>query len=598
MFIEYKTRKGKVIINDEEALMKFYQSYKDDIFIGFNSRNYDIHIFKGLLLGMDAGYINDKLIIQGKKGWEVVREGYKIPLNNFDIMPNPPISLKTLEGFMGSMIKESSVPFDLDRWLTNEEIKETIKYCLHDVKQTILVFEAKREEFESQLGLIEMFNLDMSLFNKTKAQLSAHILGAEKHENRGDEFDFIFPEVIRLDKYKYIKEWYENPENRRYVDDKGKKNKLITEIAGVEHVLGFGGIHAAIPNYYTEGIILCCDVASLYPSIMINFDFLSRNVKEPLKFKDIRDKRLSLKKIKDKKEKPLKVVINGTFGASKDQFNALFDPLMANNVCITGQLLLVDLIEKVEPYCELIQSNTDGIYMKVENRENVNKIKEVAKEWEVRTGLELEWDEYIKIYQKDVNNYLLIPEKLYDEKGKPRWKTKGVYVKKLNDLDYDLPIVNKAMVNYFVFNTPIEETINSCDELREFQKIVKLSSAYKYALKNCTFSKKKVLNEKTGKMVLKKVWNEDGEILKDKTFRVFASTKEEDKGIYKRKEGENPEKFANTPDKCFINNDDIKGKKIPNYLDKQYYIDLAQERINQFLGTDKKTKKKKEKVSK
>jgi hypothetical protein len=172
------------------------------------------------------------------------------------------------------------------------------------------------------------------------------------------------------------------------------------------------------------------------------------------------------------------------------------------------------------------------------------------------------------------------------------YKSKGAYVKKLNDLDYDLPIVNKSIVNYFVLNTPIEETINKCDELREFQKVVKLSSAYKSAYKNCTFSKKKVLNEKNGKMQNKEMWNEDGEILKDKTFRVFASTREEDGAIYKKKEDKNPEKFANTPEKAFINNDDIKGVKIPDYLDKQYYIDLARERIDQFLGVKKKKKKK------
>lgn len=593
VLVDYETKKGKVIVNDLEELRKYYNHFKNDIFVGFNSRQYDQYVFKGLLLGMDAGFINDKLILEGKKGWQVVREGNKIPFNNFDLMPNPPIGLKTLEGFMGSMIKETSVSFDLDRPLTKEEIDEVISYCIHDVKESIRVYEARTEEFESQLGLIDMFDLDMALFNKTKAQLSAFILGAEKHPDRDDEFDFIFPKTIKLDKYNYIKEWYEDPKNRTYTDEKGKKNQLITEIAGIEHVLGFGGIHAAKPNYYGEGIILCCDVASLYPSIMINYDFLSRNVKEPYKFKEIRDTRLDLKKKGDKKEKPLKIVINSTFGASKDKFNPLYDPLMANNVCIAGQLLLVDLIEKVEPYCELIQSNTDGIYMKVETREDVLKIKEAANEWEVRTGLDLDWDEHVKIYQKDVNNYILIPEKLYNDEGKPRWKTKGAYLKKLNDLDFDLPIVNEAMVNYFVHNTSIEETVNNCDDLRKFQKIVKLSSAYDYTLKNCTFSKKKVLNEATGRMKTITAWDENGEILPDKTFRVFASLREEDGGIFKKKEGKNPEKFANTPEKCFINNDNIIGLLVPDYLDKQYYINMAQERINQFLGIKPEKKKKK-----
>lgn len=258
---------------------------------------------------------------------------------------------------------------------------------------------------------------------------------------------------------------------------------------------------------------------------------------------------------------------------------------MSNSITITGQLLIVDLIEKVEPYCELIQSNTDGIYMKVDNYEMAEKVKKIAAEWEKRTRLELEWDEHVKIYQKDVNNYVLI-----DKDGK--YKSKGAYVKKLNDLDYDLPIVNKAMINYFVKGIPIEDTILPCNELREFQKIVKLKAPYKNAYKNCTFSKKKVLNEKTGKMKTEKSWDENGEILQDKTFRVFASTREEDGSIFKKKEDKNPEKFANTPEKCFIYNDNVLGITVPDYLDKHYYINLAQERIDQFLGVDKKAKKK------
>jgi hypothetical protein len=574
VFAEYGTKKGKIIINNEEELKNFYESYKDDIFIGYNCRSYDQFILKGLLLGMDAGFINDKLIAEGKKGYEVVRNAYKIPFNNFDIMPNPPVGLKTLEAFMGSKIKESSVPFDLDRPLTEEEIKETIQYCLHDVRETIKVFDAKREEFDSQLQLIEAFNLDMTQFTKTKAQLSAHILEAQKHPNRGDEFDFIFPDTLILDKYKHIKEWYENPENKRYKNDKGKKHELKVDIAGVPHVLGYGGIHGSRDKYFGEGIILCCDISSMYPSLIIEYGFMSRNVESIDKYRQIRDERLKLKALKDAKQQPLKIVLNATFGTFKDQYNAMFDPLMSNNICIAGQLLLIDLIEKVEPYCELIQSNTDGIYMKVDTQEDAKKIKEIAAEWEKRTRLELEWDEHVKIYQKDVNGYILIPEKLYDDKGKPRWKGKGGYLKKLSDVDYDLPIVNKALVNHLVFGTPIQETINNCNELREFQKVVKVSSLFLYGLHG-------------------------EQRLNDRVLRVFADKREEAQGVFKVKRKTNkegvtqdvPEKIAGTPERCFINNEDIKGVTIPDYLDKDYYIELAQSRLNDILGISNKKKK-------
>lgn len=308
----------------------------------------------------------------------------------------------------------------------------------------------------------------------------------------------------------------------------------------------------------------------MYPSIMINYGFLSRNVKNPSKFKEIRDTRLELKAKGDKREKSLKLAINATYGSSKDKFNALYDPRQANNVCIAGQLFLVDLIEKIESYCTLLQSNTDGIFVKVEKEDDIELIQSIAKEWEERTGLVLEWEQYKKIYQKDVNNYILIPEKLYDDKGEPRWKTKGAYIKKLSEIDYDLPIVNKALINYFVHGTPVEKTINACDDLIEFQKITKVSNKYLYAM----------LGE---------------EKLPEKVNRVFADKKLNAPGIfkvkYKEKDGvwQNvPEKIALTPERCFVDNDDIRCKKIPEYLDKDWYIDLANKRLNDFLGIKKK----------
>ncbi|MCY8856425.1 DNA polymerase domain-containing protein [Bacillus atrophaeus] len=553
VLIDYDTKKGKVIVDDLDELKRFYNLFKDDIWIGYNSRMYDQYILKGILLGMNPYYISSRIINDNVKGFNVVREGYKIPLNNFDITTGFH-SLKQLEGFMGSRIKESSVPFDISRALTEQEINEVVEYCIHDVKQTIEVFDNKKEEFESQLALIEAFDLNMSMFTKTKAQLSAFILGAEKQGNRGDEFELRFPDTLKIEKYKHIVDWYRDPENLDY-----SKN-LKVDVAGVPHIFAWGGLHGALPKYKDEGIILCCDVASLYPSIMIEYDYISRNVKNPLKYIEIRDTRLELKRKKDPKQAPYKIVLNSTYGAMKDQYNPLYDPLMANNVCLAGQLLLLDLIEKIEPYCKLIQSNTDGLFMKVEKESDIDLIKEVAREWETRTRLDLEWDVYEKIYQKDVNNYIIIDK---DQK----YKSKGAYVKKLNNLDYDLPIVNKAMIEYFTKDIPVEKTINECNQLREFQKISKVSNKYMYAL-----------------------YGE--ERLPEKVLRVFASNDEDAKGVFKVKTEERIEKIGNTPPRCFINNDNVIDLKVPDHLDKEYYIEIAKKRINDYLGISNRKKTK------
>ena len=52
---------------------------------------------------------------------------------------------------------------------------------------------------------------------------------------------------------------------------------------------------------------------------------------------------------------PLKIILNSTYGAMKDKYNPMYDPRQANNVCVFGQLLLLDLIEHLEGHCDLIQ---------------------------------------------------------------------------------------------------------------------------------------------------------------------------------------------------------------------------------------------------
>lgn len=565
VFIDYETREKTIILNNKQELEEYYRLHKDDIFIGYNSRGYDQWILKGILLGKDPFKINDGIIEEDKKGHQLLRNAKEVVLNNFDVA-NPMNSLKQLEGFMGSMIKESSVPFDLDRPLTEDEIQETIKYCTHDVEETIKVFEYKKEDFDSQLLLIETFDLGMDMFNKTKAQLSAHILGTVKQESIDDEFDFEFPKTLILNKYKYIQDWYRNPRNLTY------DRKLEVEVAGCHTTFAYGGVHGAKSNCFREGIILCFDVASLYPSIMINYNCLSRNVLESKKYEEIKHQRLEFKKQKDKRQAPLKIVLNSTYGILKDKNNPFYDPRMSNQVCVTGQLLLLDLVEKVEHLGEVLQMNTDGVYMYMKDMESVEKVKQIAHEWERRTMLELEFDIYAKIYQRDVNNYIIV-----DENG--HYKSKGC-VKKKSPIDYDLPIITKAIINYCVNDIPIEDTINNCDDLIEFQKIVKVSKLYKYAY----YGTVKQITEGKNKFTVR----DEGSKLPEKVLRVFASSRDDDKGVFKVKNEKKVEKIANTPDKCFIFNEDVKYEKCPDYLDRSYYIELAKEQLNDFLGLNDK----------
>lgn len=93
-------------------------------------------------------------------------------------------------------------------------------------------------------------------------------------------------------------------------------------------------------------------------------------------------------------------MINGVYGAGKDRNNPSYDPLMANLTCIFGQMFILDLIDKLEPYCRLLQTNTDGIFVLCENEEMKNKVIEITNQVGKRLKMEFEIDEYTKLIQK------------------------------------------------------------------------------------------------------------------------------------------------------------------------------------------------------
>ena len=548
VIMDTETKKYNICIDNPKALQKYYELHKNDIWVGYNSRSFDQYILKAILLDLNPFELTQHIIQLQQPAWMFSNKFNKYPLLNFDVMTDISKGLKQLEGFMGNNIKETSVPFWIDRPLTSDEIVETVKYCKSDVENTMQVFMERIQEFNSQMALIKAFNLNIKYISKTKPQLSAIILGAQK-KNYIDEFDIKIVDTIKIKKYAHIVDWYKNYSNRDY------KKYLKIEIAGVKHVFGWGGLHGAKEKYINEGIFINSDVGSFYPSLMIEYDFLSRNVSDKSKYKNIYDTRMDLKRRKMKKEQaPYKLVLNASYGASKDKNNNLYDPLQANNVCINGQLMLLDLIEKLESKYELIQSNTDGVMFKLNSKADIEPYKAICKEWEIRTRMTLEHDIITKVVQKDVNNYLIVMED-------GSHKSKGAYLKKLDNLDYDLPILNTALIEYFVHGTEIEDTINNCNKLIEFQKIVKVTGKYKSI-------------------------NYGGVDMQEKCIRVFASRSISDGSVMKTNSADKLEKIPNTPDRCFIDNSEIKDKRVSRKLNKNWYIEVAIKRLNDFGISD------------
>lgn len=549
--MDMTAKKTHVIINSPEELEALYKANIKEIWVGFNSRHYDQYILKAILCGFDPKKVNDYIITKGNPGWKFSSLFRQFPLWNYDVMLNTDMGLKSFEGFMGNDIKETSVPFNIDRKLTPEEIAETVKYCKHDVEQTVQVFLKRTEEFNTMMYFIKHFGLSMDYISKTKAQLAAEILGGNrKGADFDDEFQFPILDCLHLNKYKHIAEWYANPENHDYSK---KQDKQI--VAGVEHTFAWGGGHGARAKYSADGVFLIIDVTAYYPSLQKKYHFGYRVMNHPENFEFIHDSNIAYKRKGDKKARqPFKIMDNAISGQMKQKSSALYDPMSNNSICINGQLLLLDLVEHIEPYCELIQNNTDGIIVKLKDYEHdFDVLDDVVYEWEQRTGMKMDFDTYIgTIYQKDVNNYLLIDRKT------GAVKAKGGYVMKLNDLSYDLPIINKALVDYMIHGIPVRRTIMECQDLREFQLVSRISSKYTHIL----YGDKPI---------------------KEKCIRVFASNNPADPGVKKvHAVRKTTAKLTNSPEHCFIFNDDVKGVPVPDKLDRQWYIDFANKRLSDF----------------
>lgn len=552
---------GVQTIVDQKSLVEFYDSHKDWIWIGYNSNHYDSYILGAVYnwynwMSNKTLYAASQDLIETGK----TQRGGGPPEDFISYDTGDKFrSLKELEAFMGHSIEESSIPFDCDEEFTDEMKEETIRYCTHDVLETVEVLKRRIYDFMAQKSLIETFKLPKQDYRLTKAQLTAKVLKCTKHLNlKNQEWTNKILPCVQIRKYTEVLEFYRSSKNY----SEGQRKEI--EISGVPHTFALGGIHGAIKRCHRKGDLLHIDVTSYYPSIMIQHDLLTRQSKEPELFTQIYNKRVELKKAGKKQEQaPYKIILNSTFGITNQEFSKAYDPQRNHDVCINGQLMLLMLLEMLEGTCDLIQSNTDGIIVDCTGRDQ-KKVEEICHEWERLTKMGLSFEQVSEIWQKDVNNYLI----RFDN-GKE--EAKGAYVKFNSDLDNDMSIVNEAVregLRKMSFKA-IEDYIeahNKPEDLIKFQKIVKLSSKYSH------------------------VYFGGQEIKFHKCFRLFAICDGEILSKAKSQGGTH-EKYANTPESSTIVFGDLGDKNLTDIMgrtfgiesiDKQYYMDLARDRAMDF----------------
>lgn len=305
--LDLETNVYTIINDDAESLTDFYNRHKKDIWVGYNCKNYDKYILQAILNGINPKLVNDYIITSGGNGWELFRD--KLDINLYDCMIMGK-SLKQLESYFGVDIRETEVDFNLDRPLTNEELKSTIAYCESDVYNTAKVFVNNIDDFNAQLGLIKLSKSSLQDLSKTKAQLSAKMLGAKQLPVKmlREEWDYTYNQCVKDYDYKH-KDVLNFFDSLR--ESKDPKAKYEIELYGVPHTFALGGLHGARPNYIYEAdentLLIHIDVASYYPHIMVEWGMLSRAVPSVEVFKNIMDLRLKYKHEKNPLQAPLKI---------------------------------------------------------------------------------------------------------------------------------------------------------------------------------------------------------------------------------------------------------------------------------------------------
>lgn len=393
--------------------------------------------------------------------------------------------------------------------LPEKEIDSMIEYNINDVNSTEELLNRCKKDVDLRIAIEDEYKV--RVLSKDGVNIGMKILTQKYLEKTGQTWqdikDLRSPmSVIPLKDVilPFIK--YDSPILQKVLSDmkqqivspgrKGYENKFVFE--GLRYSVGVGGIHSVndpeiiIPR--EDEMLIDIDVASLYPSMLIEYEFYPKHLgKEFLEvYRQIKDERIEAKHKGDKvKNETLKLALNGLSGNLQNEHNFCYSPFAAMQIRINGQLLLLMLAEKLTQIgCRIVQANTDGLFVLLK-KSVYDQVNKICKDWEQLTRLTLEEDRFKAMYQYAINDYFAITE---DNKV----KEKGMFITTVKLGKGLTPkIIPKAVINFFKDGVPVEDTIKGCKDIRDF-----------------------LMSEKTGKQWHVEYMNKE----QQRTNRFYAST--------------------------------------------------------------------------
>lgn len=405
---------------------------------------------------------------------------------------------------------------DWSKPLPLEDFDNMIDYNINDIESTAELLNRCKKDIDLRIAIEDEYGV--RVLSKDGVNIGMKILTQKYLEKTGltwwdieglrSPMDYIPLKDVILP---FIK--YDSPILQRVLDDmksqivspgrKGYENNFIFN--GLRYTVGVGGIHSKndpeiiIPK--EDEMLIDIDVASLYPSMLIEYKFYPKHLgPEFLEvYSQIKDERIEAKHNGDKvKNETLKLALNGLSGNLQNQHNFCYSPFAVMQIRINGQLLLLMLAEKLTQIgCRIIQANTDGLFVLLK-KEIYSKANNICREWEQLTRLTLEEDRFEAMYQYAINDYIAVKEGYKETKNPDLIKTKGMFITKvLLGKGLSAKIIPEAIIKYFVDGIPVEDTIKGCTDIRKF-----------------------LMSEKTGKQWHVEYMNQE----QQRTNRFYAST--------------------------------------------------------------------------
>ena len=541
-FFELSNRKNNLVDLVPLFLDKRY------IFCGYNNIHYDNPIVNFIIeyketlkksTRLDIEYNLFQLsqtIIKGDlekwKKWKYANNFETLDLLTMLFSQKLRVGLKEMQVTMKySNVQEYDGNFEAP--IPEEDIPKMIQYNINDVNSTEELLYRCENDIKLRLNIEEEYGI--KALNKDGVNLGMEILKTKylekTHKTWNDIKDLRSPcNKIALNEIilPFIK--FDNPilkdllnEMKQQVvspDRKGYNKHFLMD--NLEYSVGVGGIHSVNkPSIFIakeDEVISDVDVASLYPSLIIEYGFYPPHLgKEFLEvYKGIKDERIEAKHNGNKlKNLTLKLSINGLSGNLQSEFSWCYSPKTVMRIRINGQLLLLMLAEKlISIGCQIIQANTDGLFV-LRKKKDEQKFKDVCKWWENLTKLELEEDRFERFYQFAINDYLGVLEGYKDSKNPKLLKKKGLFIDSVTLGKGMQPmIIPKAINANLADNIPVEETIRNCKDINEFITYQKVDKKFtvQYMNKFITHINRYYVSTNGG--YLYKCEVEDGKIVK------------------------------------------------------------------------------------